>query len=219
MTEEPPDQPPAPETAPETETPLAGDDDPNRNRPTFLEWLEEHGITEKGEPAEPPAPSSAETGSQHLPPDIRAVLWTLPLALAWLTGGYIVPHLNTHSPGAVPRSIGVALIAWVISLGCELSLAYSPRITYPPLGMWQWLTHPRITHTLDRNHETAAKAANSGGVLTVIAALALPVSFAAFYVFFALLAVALELWIGFLSIVSLAHIAVTIVRHQQKGRA
>jgi hypothetical protein len=194
---------------------------PSDKQPVFKpynEWLDEHGMTENGESAKPPATPSTEVEPNPLPPDLRAMLWTLPLALAWLTGAYIVPHLSAHAPGAVTRSIGVALIAWVISLGCELSLAYALRASYPPLGMWQWLTHPRIARVFNRSQEAATRATNNGGVLTLLAALALPGLFTAFYVVSALMAVALQLWIGLLVIVSLTHIAITIARHQRNTR-
>jgi hypothetical protein len=190
--------------------------------PGFLEWLNSKGITGKGELEAKPAVQSSTTQSEAepapLPPDVRAALWTIPLGVFWLTGGYIIPHLVAHSPDTLRRLTGVALIAWVISLGCELSRAYSIRSAYPAWGMWQWLTHPRVTRAFNHGSESANKAADSGGAFTLLAALALPALFATFYLFSGLLAIAVPLWLGSIGVATTTHLAVTITRHRRKGR-
>lgn len=185
----------------------------------FNEWLDEHEITENGHPKPKPATESATTQTVPLAPDIRAALWTIPLGIAWVFGGYLVPHFTTHAPGTVRRLIGLALIAWVISIGCELKTAYALRDDYPPLGMWQWLTSPRISRVFNRGSETATRAANNGCAITLLAALTVPGIFAAFYIFTALLGVAIQIYITVIAATSITHIGVTLWRHQnKKGR-
>jgi len=185
------------------------DTPPGRQRPTFSEhgqsfseWLEEHKITEDGDPKPTPATKPEPAQTARLAPDIRAALWTLPLGIISILGGYLVPHFTAHGPGAVRRLIGLALIAWVISIGCELKAAYALRDAYPPLGMWQWLM----------------SAANNGCALTALAALAVPGVFAAFYICTALMAVAIQIFITVIVVTSIAHIGVTLSRHQHKER-
>lgn len=189
---------------------------------SFREWLNQRGITETGEKkideTPPPASESPSAIETPLPPDIRAGTWTIPLGVAWLFGGYLVPHFADHAPGTVRRLIGIGLIAWVISITCEMSIAYRLRADYPPLGMWQWTTNRRLSRVFNRGHETASKAANNGGCLTVVAGLTLPALFAAFYIFSALLAIAIPLWVAIVTLVTVTHLAVTIARHYTKGR-
>ena len=201
------------------------DTPPGRQRPTFSEhgqsfseWLEEHKITEDGDPKPTPATKPEPAQTARLAPDIRAALWTLPLGIISILGGYLVPHFTAHGPGAVRRLIGLALIAWVISIGCELKAAYALRDAYPPLGMWQWLMSPRLSRSFNRGEVTATRAANNGCALTALAALAVPGVFAAFYICTALMAVAIQIFITVIVVTSIAHIGVTLSRHQHKER-
>ena len=184
--------------------------------PTFAEWLIEQDITEEGDPKEPPA-SNPKPPDESLPiaPDIRAALWTLPLGVLWLTGSYITPHLTAHPPATALRLTGLALIAWVISLGCELSIAYALWDGYPAMGMWEWLTHCGIAGLLDRSHEGANRAMQSGGVLTLLAGLALPGLFGALYAFFALLSIAVHILLTLMTVTCITHIAVTVTRNRR----
>lgn len=182
----------------------------------FDEWLDDHGIAETSEPKPQPAPESVPAQPAPLAADIRAVLWTLPVGLAWILGGYLVPHFATHAHGAVQRLIGLALVAWVINLGCELERAYALRADYPPLGMWQWLTSRHLSRTVNQGQETVTRAANNGCALTLLAALAIPGIFTAFYVFTALLAVAIPIYITLMTATSITHIGVTLWRRQNK---
>lgn len=214
MTDSPPDRP---ISESEQNDPPKPSGDSGRG-PTFLEWLDEKGITETGEPKPETAPETVPDEPLPLPPDIRAGTWTIPLGLAWLTGSYIVPHLSTHGPDALARVLGVALIAYTISAACELCLAYSLRDAYPALGMWAWIAHPRITRAFDHGTETANRAANSGGCFTLLAACALPALFAAFYAFSTLLAIAIPLWVAFMTVTTLTHIGVTLTRLHGKDK-
>lgn len=215
MTDSPPDRP-TPESE-QNDQPEPGHE--RKQGPTFLEWLDEKGITATGEPKPQPAPeSSSPDEPPPLPPDIRAGAWTIPLGLAWLTGSYIVPQLTTHSTGTLPRILGVALIAYTISAACELSLAYSLRSAYPALGMWTWATHPRIARAFNHGTETVSKAGNNGGCFTLLAACALPAMFAAFYIFSKLLTIAIPLWVTLMTATTVTHVAVTIARLRRKGK-
>lgn len=192
---------------------------PPDEQPSFQpydEWLNEHGITPNDAPRPEPATESEPTQTTPLAPDIRAVLWTVPLGIAWILGGYLVPHFTAHGPGAVRRLIGLALIAWVISIGCELKTAYALRDDYPMIGMWQWLASPRIAGAFTRGQETVTRAANNGCALTTIAALAVPGIFAAFYTCTALMGVAAQIYITVIVATSVTHIGVTLWRHQHR---
>ena len=196
-------------------------DDPTRHSgpsgfPSFREWLDEREITDDDPPKATPAPQSEPVNEPPLiAPDYRAALSTLPLAAMWLIGAYTAPKLTTDMPFSALRLTGLALIGWGISLGCELSIAY--RDTYPTWGMWEWMKQLRLSGPFTRIQRAAGKAASNGAVSTLLAACAVPGLFAAFYVFFAALSVAVHILITAIAATAVTHIAVTITRHQRKG--
>lgn len=202
------------------------DTPPDPKRPEFTEygqplseWLDEHGITENGDAKPLPATEPAPTKNASLAPDIRAFLWTVPLGIVWIFGGYLISHFTGHAPGTARRLIGLAFIAWEISVGCELKTAYTLRADYPPLGMWQWLASPRLSAMLNRSQHTATRATNNGCALTAMAALAIPGTFAAFYAFTALLAVAIQIYLTLMTATTVTHIGVTLWRGRHKKGA
>lgn len=185
----------------------------------FDEWLKDTNINDT-EP-DPLAESDNETDTADekvtgIPADMRAALSTVPLGIAWLFGGLIVPNLAAHSADTTRRLIGIGLMAWVISLACELSVAYSQHIPYPRLGMWEWLSHVNLARLADRGQHAVTNATGNGCLFTAISALAIPAVFALFYLFSALLAISLQLWVTTICAAVATHVAATLVRHRRK---
>jgi hypothetical protein len=137
-----------------------------------------------------------------LPVDLRAALSVVPLGVAWLSGSYIVSSLSPHSPQIAHRLIAIALIAWDISLACELSVAHSRRLSYPRLGMWDWCT--RLNLAPLTRHGLATFGTAGLVILTL---------FILFYVSSALLAAAAQIWITLLALTAGIHLTATVIRH------
>lgn len=185
--------------------------------PTFEEWLNQHGKGRtKADNKPSPAAESDDDRAPLFSPDVRAIGWTVPLGIAWIAGAFIVAHLKNTSGHTGIRLFGVALMAWGIHIVCELSLAYRIRNAYPRLGMWEWLTHRAVTRAMARTQETAARAANSGCVLTLLAGLVMPALVAAFYLFFTIVSAAVQIWLTLVITATVTHIGVTVARHTRR---
>jgi hypothetical protein len=201
MTNPPPDETPAPES---------------EHRPTFREWLGQKGITESGEPL--PETDSGNTPDESPPlfaPDVRAICWTIPLGVLWEVGAYVVAHISGHD-GAFVRLTGLGLVALAVNLACEVSLAYTLKDDYPRLGVWEWLLNPRPSTVVDRAQKAVNAALGSGCLLTLFAGLMVPALVVAFYLFFAALSAAVPIWVAFVVITSVIHIASTLIRHNHR---
>lgn len=171
---------------------------------SFDEWLEKSLETREPElVAESDGePKADETRTSALPADIRAMLSTVPLGVAWLLGCHITSKLSRHPSEIEHRLILIGLAAWTTSLACELSIAYSRGLRYPRFGMWDWHIRPTLIRQNSYRHTAFGPA-----VLIILTLFILS------YVSRVLLAFAVPIWIMLMTLVTGIHLTATLVRH------
>lgn len=183
--------------------------------PTLKQWQSDQGKHEAGGTENRSKPSSTSrrrtvNGTQ----ETRAIAWTMPTGVTGVVGSYVATNLQPHTHGTALRIIGIALIAWGVTMGCELLIANNSD-AYPELGMWAWITTPLARRIIRRIRERFAEAAESGIALTMGAALILPALFVAYYILPTIIADALPAWLTLLIGATAIHCAVTVTRYRQ----
>lgn len=151
-------------------------------------------------------------------PEIRAVAWTVPSGITGLFGAYVSIHVAGYGHALSTLSLtGIALVAWTISITCEMTLARAMNTDYPNLGMWAWFTHPLTMRVLQRIRTPVAKLAGNGCLFTLLAGMTLPGLFYTAYFALLVMPVAPQIWAICLIGTSLTHVTATIARYRREG--
>ncbi len=165
------------------------------------------------------------------PAVVRAVLWTLPIAVLWLGGSWLAPRLldsasvrtATGATGTAsdptPFLMVVAVLAWLVEAGCEAFVASRQGGDYLPLGPWAWLA--KVLRGAGRglsgaSRQVSGAARSSGprgcGVLLLIGIVPL---FIIVILFATVLSIAWLLWLAVLVVVPICHVVATGIRMQR----
>ena len=152
-------------------------------------------------------------------PVVRAVAWTVPSGLTGLFGAYVSIHVAGYGHAFSTLSLaGIALMTWIISITCKMTLARTMSTDYPDLGMWAWITQPLTVRVLRRIRTATARLAGNGCLFTLLAGMALPGLFWAAYIALSIMPVAPQIWAISLIGATRTHISATIARYHRKGR-
>lgn len=165
---------------------------------------------------------------------IRAVLWTLPLAVLWIGGSWVILSIvrlasSERGSQAVDTSsftvpfLLIGGIAWLVDTGAEAFLASKLGADYIASGPWTPLakifgsTSRALSGASQAVSRRSRRTSNRGcGFAVLICVLPLLMLL---ILIPALIAVAWLLWLAVLVIVPLAHIVVTGVRMQRWRQA
>ncbi|MCO6006612.1 serine/threonine-protein kinase [Actinoallomurus purpureus] len=165
---------------------------------------------------------------------IRAVLWTLPLAVLWIGGGRVILSIvrlasSERGGQAVDTSaftlpfLLIGAIAWVVDTGSEVFLAsklgadYMSSTPWSPLAKIFGSTSRALSGASQAVSRRSRRTGNRGcGVAVLLCVLPLLMLL---ILIPALVAVSWLLWLAVLVMVPLAHIVVTAVRMQRWRQA
>jgi hypothetical protein len=180
--------------------------------PDFHEWLAQHPQYDTdNQGAEKPASEPARAASATSP-QTRVFGSTLPYGFFLLVTAFIAAHTSTYQSDPTRQLIGLALITWATSLGCELTASYFLGTDYPAWGMWAWITHPTTRRIFASMRQRTGRVTNNGVFFAVAAGLLLPGFFLGTWAMLTALSIARQLWMISAVTGSVIHIAVTAYR-------
>jgi hypothetical protein len=201
----------------ETDTPEFDLSRPAAPYPEFSEWLAQHQHQYPSEPAEDKLPEPARVPFT-VTPQMRVFGSTLLYGLFLLITGFIAAHTNAYQNGETRQLIGLALITWATSLGCEVAASYFLGAEYPAWGMWAWIRHPATRRILGSARQKVGRLSNNGAFFAVAAGLLLPGVFLGTWAMLGALQVARQLWMISALTASAIHITVTARRAYTWGK-
>jgi serine/threonine protein kinase/cytochrome c-type biogenesis protein CcmH/NrfF len=165
------------------------------------------------------------------PPAVtRAVLWTLPLLLLWLGGSWTIIQIVQAAAsdrgsqtgdvsGLIVPFLVIGVIAWLVSLACEVFIASRQGSDYMALGLWSSVAKflKSTSRSLSGASKTVSRTARGTrprgcGVALLLCILPLLLILLLIPAF---LAIAWLLWLALMVVASIAHVVVTGVRMQR----
>ncbi|WP_433181233.1 serine/threonine-protein kinase [Actinoallomurus sp. CA-150999] len=162
---------------------------------------------------------------------IRAILWTLPLAVVWIGGSWLTPQVlqsasvrstagtTGTSSDPTPLLLIAAVIASLVDMAAEGVLAIRQGGDYLPLGPWLWLSKMlrgtgRALSGASRQVSSRTRRTGPQGCGLLLVVGIVPLLFIVVLVS-ALLSIAWLLWLAVLVVVPLAHVVMTGIRMQR----
>lgn len=186
----------------------------------FADWLARHQETETRHPTgDHPSKDTHPLG--HTTTEQRIFLSTLPYGLWWVTTGIIAAHMTGHQIDPTRPMIGLALLTWATSIGCEMTRSYAMNNTYPPWGMWEWVRHPATKRFIEKTQLSIEVAMHDGRLLTIVASVTLPAIVAGLHMFSAAVTHAQHLWMLLVVAATALHIGVTahaVIGREQRSK-